>query len=79
MLELILLVLVFLNSRLAEYAVLAVIVIYGMWGIYMKTYQPDVWLKIQEAEDRRRANAFAALTTLGRTISHRLAKWLSAG
>jgi len=55
MLELIILVLVFLSARFTEYAVLAIIVIYGTWAIYMKTWQPEVWLKIQEAEDRRRA------------------------
>lgn len=73
MLELLLIVLFFLSSRFTEYAVLAIIMIYGAWSLYMKTYRSEQWLTIQEAEDERRARFFGAVgrgsVHLGQQIS----------
>jgi hypothetical protein len=77
MLELILLVLFFLSSRFAEWVVLGVILVYGTWAIYMKTRQPDVWLKIQEADDGRRARVCGAIGSGVREICRRVAIWIT--
>jgi hypothetical protein len=77
MLELIVLVLFFLSSRFTEWAVLAIIVVYGIWAIYMKTHQPEVWLKIQEAEDRRRAKFCAALAKGCTETCQWIADWIT--
>ena len=61
MLELIVLVLFFLSSRFTEWVVLGIILVYGIWAIYMKTYCAETFLKIQAAEDRRRAKVCSAV------------------
>ena len=77
MLELILLVLFFLSSRFTEWVVLGVILVYGTWAIYMKTRHPDVWLKIQEADDRRRARVCDAVVRGIMEICRRVVAWIT--
>ena len=77
MLELILLVLFFLSSRFTEWVVLGVILVYGTWAIYMKTRQPDVWLKIQEAEDHRRAKVCGAVAKGVTEVCRRVVAWIT--
>jgi hypothetical protein len=76
MLELTVFVLLFLSSRFAEYAVLAIIMIYGGWSIFMKTKFPDVYLAIQEADDRRRAAFFATVGRASVELGRRISVWL---
>ncbi len=77
MLELILLVLFFLSSRFTEWVVLGIILVYGTWAIYMKTYQSDAWLKIQVAEDRRRARVCNALARGSITLGRWVVAWIT--
>jgi hypothetical protein len=76
-LELILLVLFFLSSRIAEFVVLGIVLVYGTWAIYMKTYQPDAWLRIQEAEDRRRTMVCIAIASGLASICRQVVDWIT--
>jgi len=77
MLELILLVLFFLSSRFAEWVVLAIILVYGTWAMFMKTYQPDVLLRIQEADDHRRARVLGAIGRVITIVVSRVVAWIT--
>ena len=50
---------------------------YRGWAIYMKTKHPDVWLKIQEADDARRAKVCGVLIKGSVELGRRVVAWIT--